>query len=61
MHVLVISLIACGCAFNCCAIAFLLWENRKRDLQKKTFKQNLNELDYHLDQARSSRMPRIKP
>ena len=35
MYTIAFSLIACGCTFNCCAIAFLILDKRKRDLQKK--------------------------
>jgi len=52
MHTIAFSLIACGCMFNCCAIAFLVLEKRKRDLQKKIFRKNLEEIDYHLHKTR---------
>jgi len=51
MHTIAFSLIACGCTFNCCAIAFLVLEKRKRDLQKKIFQKNLEVIDYHLHKA----------
>ena len=52
MHTIAISLIVCGCMFNCYAIVFLLAEKRKTDLQKKIFQENLEEIDYHLRKAR---------
>lgn len=58
MRAIAISLIAFGCAFNCCAIAFLLSENRKRDLQRKYFEKNLEEIDYHLNHQRTGGMTR---
>jgi hypothetical protein len=42
--------------FNCCAIAFLVLEKRKKDLQKKIFQENLEEIDYHLHKAQRRRM-----
>jgi len=53
MHAIVILLIACGACFNCCAIAYLLLEKRRRDRQKKNFQKNLKEIEYHLHKARS--------
>jgi hypothetical protein len=49
MHTLVLSLIASGCLFNSCAIAYLLLDKRTN---KKIFKKNLKEIDYHLQGAR---------
>jgi len=56
MHTIAISLIVCGFMFNCYAIAFLLLEKRKTDLQKKIFQENLEEIDYHLRKARRGRI-----
>ena len=56
MQVIAISLITWGCIFNCCAIAFLILENHKSDIQKKNFKKNLEEIDYHLNRARTGRI-----
>jgi hypothetical protein len=56
MHTIAISLIACGCMFNCCAIAFLFLERRKTALQQKIFQENLEEIDYHLHKARRRRI-----
>jgi hypothetical protein len=54
MSSIAISLIACGCIFNCCAIGYLLLEKHQRGLQKKRFQKNLEEIEYHLHRARNS-------
>jgi len=56
MHVVAISLIAFGGIFNFCAIGYLLLQRRQRDLQKKRFQKNLEEIEYHLARARSSKV-----
>jgi hypothetical protein len=45
MHAVAFSLIVWGCMFNCGAIVFLFLESRKKDLQKKTFEKNFEEID----------------
>jgi hypothetical protein len=56
MHTIAILLIVCGSMFNCYAIAFLLLEKRKADLQKKIFQQNLEGIEYYLHQARRAKI-----
>jgi adenylate kinase len=58
MHAIVVSLLAFGCMFNCCAIAFLVLERRKRDLQRKTFQKSLEQIYYHLQRARRGSIAR---
>lgn len=58
MNAIAISFIVCGCVFNSCAIAFLILENRKRALQKKNFKKNLEEIDFHLVRVRTGGITR---
>jgi hypothetical protein len=48
MHTLALSLIAWGCLFNSCAIAYLLLDKRTREANKKIFQKNIEEIDYHL-------------
>ena len=55
MNAIEILLISLGCIFNCCAVAFLLLDDHKRSLQKKNFNKNLEEIDYHLNRARTGR------
>jgi hypothetical protein len=52
MHAVAFSLIVWGCMFNCGAIVFLFLESRKKDLQKKTFEKNFEEIDYYLHGVR---------
>jgi hypothetical protein len=56
MHTVAISLIVSGCIFNFCAIGYLLLQKHQRDLHTKRFRKNLEEIEYHLARARSSRM-----
>lgn len=59
MHTIASSLIIAGFIFNCCAIAFLFIEGRKRDQQEKIFRKNLEEIYYHLRSARRAQQPAI--
>lgn len=54
MRAIVISLIAFGVIFNCCALGYILLHRRQRDLQKKRFQKNLEEIEYHLARARAN-------
>ncbi len=56
MNAIEILLISFECIFNCCAVAFLLLDDQKRSLQKKNFDKNLEEIDYHLNRARTGRI-----
>ena len=53
MNAITIFLIAFGCIFNCCAVAYILLHSRQRDLQTKRFQKNLEEIDYHLNHRRT--------
>jgi hypothetical protein len=55
MHILVISLIGLGAAFNCGAIVFLLLDKRKRGLNHRSFQENLDEIDRQVARARRER------
>jgi hypothetical protein len=55
MHVLAVSLIGLGVASGCWAIILLLLDNRARRINERSFRENLDEIDRQLREARRER------